>query len=309
MQILTGVQETQTMKILKPNNYSDLLWSYIGACTARGAAADRTRQAYGAAISRFIEWCSGRQLDPKAARREDIEDWRGEMLAEGARANTVMLRLSAVRTLYRAMSRAGLRADNPAEYVKSPRPETAAPDAVMRKLVFPDQMVAALGKMGTDYRALRDRAILLTLYLLGLRVSEVAGLDWADWDDNTLAFRAKGGQTRELGVPEALKTALATLKAASTLPGPMFIGEGTRLTVRAIQAMVGTRLAAGGMGGRSPHALRHSCATAAAIAGSSSYAIQDQLGHASQRTTAIYTRVAGRFLEAPSMAVARAMGI
>ncbi|MFA7662858.1 MAG: hypothetical protein WCX88_02985 [Patescibacteria group bacterium] len=45
------------------------------------------------------------------------------------------------------------------------------------------------------------------------------------------------------------------------------------------------------------------------MGGSSPYAIQDQLGHASQRTTAIYTRVAGRFLEAPSLVIARAMGI
>lgn len=289
--------------------YATHLWEYIGACTARGAAALRTRQAYEAAIGRFIEWCKGRGIDPREARREDIEDWRGSMCGEGSKANTVMLRLSAVRTLYRALMRAGVRADNPAEHVKSPRPELPAPDAVMRKLVFPDQMVAALGKIGTDYRGLRDRAILLTLYLLGLRVSEVAGLDWQDWGGDTLTFRAKGGQTRELAAPEALKTALAELKAAGTSEGPMFIGDGGRFTVRAIRAMVASRLRAAGVGGRSPHALRHSCATAAAIAGSSPFAIQDQLGHASQRTTAIYTRVAGRFLEAPSLAVARAMGM
>lgn len=291
------------------NEYSAALWEYVGACTARGAAAERTRQAYGLAIGRFIDWCTGRGLDPRACRREDIEEWRGDMAAAGAKAATIMLRLSAIRTLYRALMRAGKRTDNPAEYVKSPRPEAPAVDAVMRKLVFPDQMVAALGKMGTDYRGLRDRAILLTLYLLGLRISELAGLDWRDWTGDTLAFRAKGGQVRELGVPEALKTALAELKAAGQGDGPMFMGDGGRFTVRAIRAMVGSRLRAGGLGGRSPHALRHSCATAAAIAGSSPYAIQDQLGHASQRTTAIYTRVAGRFLEAPSLAVARAMGI
>lgn len=300
---------TRTAATATANDYTAALWEYIGACTARGAAAERTRQAYAHAINRFVEWCGGRGADPLTCRREDIENWRGDMAAAGAKAATIMLRLSAIRTLYRALMRAGKRSDNPAEYVKSPRPEVPAPDAVMRRLVFPDQMVAALGKMATDYRGQRDRAILLTLYLLGLRVSEVAGLDWQDWSGDTLAFLAKGGQRRELSVPEALKTALAELKATSQAPGPMFIGDGGRIAVRSIQAMVGARLRAGGMGGRSPHALRHSCATAAAIAGSSPYAIQDQLGHASQRTTAIYTRVAGRFLEAPSLAVARAMGI
>jgi site-specific recombinase XerC len=234
------------------------------------------------------------------------------MLSAGAAAGSVMLRMSAVRTLYRALCRAGKCEKNPAEYVKSPKAEIAPVDAVMAQVVFPDQMVICLGKIADDYRGRRDRALLLVMYLLGLRVSEAAGLDWSDWKGDTLTFRAKGGLARELSVPEALKVALAALKEAGpgvAGTGPMVMGDGGRFTVRAIQAMVSVRLQAAGMAGRSPHALRHSCATAAAIGGSSPFAIQDQLGHASQRTTAIYTRVAGRFLEAPSLVVSRAMGI
>ncbi len=256
-----------------------------------------------------MAWCGGRGLDPIEAQRRDIEDWRAELNAAGAAPGTVQLRLSAVRTLYKALARAGRPGDNPAEYVKSPKPKEATVDAVMRKIVFPDQMLIVLAGLGADLRGDRDRAILLTLYVLGLRVSEAAGLDWADWGGDTLAFRAKGGLARELSVPEGLKAVYAKLRGCGTEPGPMFLGEGGRFTVRGIQKMVEARLRAGGLEGRSPHALRHSCATAAAIAGSSPFAIQDQLGHASQRTTAIYTRVAGRFLEAPSLAVARGLGI
>lgn len=280
------------------------LWAYIGACTARGAASENTKAAYGAAIGRFLDWCAGRGLEPCAAKPRDIEDWRAQLLSTGESAGTVMLRLSAVRTLFKALCRAGRCASNPAEYVKSPRPDTAPVDAVMGKIVFPDQMMVVLGKLGDDYRGRRDRVILLTMYLLGLRVSEVAGLAWEDWTGDTIKFRAKGAQARELSAPEALKQGLAALRMAESA-GPMFLG----LTVRGIQKMVAARMAAAGLAERSPHALRHSCATAAAIGGSSPYAIQDQLGHASQRTTAIYTRVAGRFLEAPSLVVARAMGI
>lgn len=285
------------------------LLEYIGSCTARGAASARTKAAYGTAINIFMEWCRERALDPRQAQMKDIENWRGDMLAAGNSAGTVMLRLSAIRTLYKALRRAGGYTGNPAEYVKSPRPTIAPVDAVMRKIIFPDQMIVVLGKLEDDYRSRRDRVILLTLYLLGLRVSEVAGLSWEDWKGNTLAFRAKGGLARELSVPEALKTAFANLRGESTEPGPVFLGDGGRLTVRGIQKMVGTRLRAAGLDGGSPHALRHSCATAAAIGGSSPFAIQDQLGHASQRTTAIYTQVAGRFLEAPSLVVARALGM
>jgi len=298
-------------QLIPKNSHSELedLWDYVGACTARGSASQRTRLAYGAAITGFLTWCKGRELSPTEAAPRDIEDWRAHMLADGAAPRTVMLRLSAVRTLYKALCRAGRCSINPAEYVKSPKAKELPVDAVMRKIVFPDQMVVVLGKMGDDYRGRRDRAMLLTLYLLGLRVSELAGLDWEDLRGDTLAFKAKGGQARELGLPEALKAAFASLREAGASPGPMFIGETGRMTVRGVQKMVEARMRAGGLTERSPHALRHSCATAAAIGGSSPFAIQDQLGHASQRTTAIYTRVAGRFLEAPSLVVAKAMGI
>ncbi len=290
----------------------EAFWSYLGACTARGAASERTKRAYGAAIGLFLAWCEGEGIDPVAARERDIEDWRAARMAAGDAPATMGLRLSAVQTLYKALKRAGRVAFNPAEHVKGPKGKEATVDAVMRKIVFPDQMIVVLGKLEADARGDRDRAILLTLYLLGLRLSEAAGLDWGDWGGDTIAFRAKGGLARELSVPEGLKAVLGKLRDGAggvAAAGPMFMGDGGRFTVRGIQKMVVARLKAAGLAGRSPHALRHSCATVAAIAGSSAFAIQDQLGHASQRTTAIYTRVAGRFLEAPSMVVARGLGI
>lgn len=300
---------TPTTRTTTNNDNLQALWDYIGACTARGSASQRTKEAYGASINLYLAWCRESGLDPLAAREADIENWRGQLLAAGASASTTSLRLSAVRTLYKALRRAGRCDRNPAEFVKSPRPAAAAVDRVMKKIVFPDQMVVVLGKIDASPRGNRDRVILLALYLLGLRVSEVAGLNWEDWRGGTLTFTAKGQQARELALPAALKASMEALKGPNVRLGPMFSGDGGRLTIRAIQKMVEARLRAAGLGHHTPHGLRHSCATAAAINGSSPFAIQDQLGHASQRTTAIYTRVAGRFLEAPSLAIARAMGI
>lgn len=284
------------------------------ACTARGAASPRTREAYEAALRRFLAWCEGAGVDAAAACRQDIEAYRAAELAAGAAPGTVMLRLSAVRTLYKALVRAGRRQDNPAEHVKSPRQAAAAVDRVMRKFIPAEQMKVVLGQLGESVRGLRDRALLLAMYLLGLRVSEVQGLDWEDWKGDTLAFRAKGAQARELAVPEGLKAAFARLREATGCGGPMFIGETGRMSVRGIQKMVGVRLGAAGRapagrGGSSPHAMRHSCATVAAINGASIYAIQDQCGHADLRSTSIYTKAAGRMMGAPSLAVEKALGI
>lgn len=220
-----------------------------------------------------------------------------------------MLKLSAIQTFYKALCRAGMCTINPAQYVKSPKPNALPVDRVLRKIVFPDQMIPVLRNLGDDSRGRRDRALILLFYLLGLRVSEAAGLNWSDWTGDTIRFKAKGGQARELGVPAPLKEAFTLLRGDGIIEGPIFLGNSGRLTVRGIQKMVVARLKSAGLPGRNPHSLRHSCATVAAIGGSSSFAIQDQLGHASQRTTAIYTRVAGRFLEAPSVVVARTLGL
>ena len=293
----------------KNQKLTDAVWDYVGACTARGSAAAKTKAAYAAAIRIFLTWCTGVKLPPAEAKTKDIEDFRGYLLAKGEAPTTVGLRLSAVRTLFKALCRAGVCASNPGEYVKSPRAKVASIESVMQKVIFPDKMVLALGNIGDDYRGRRDRAVLLVFYLLGLRVSEVAGLDWEDWKGETLAFTGKGAQARELAAPEALKQAFARLKELGTSSGPMFLGAKGRFSVRGIQKMVDARLTICGQGHKSPHALRHSCGTAAAVEGSSGFAIQDQLGHADLRSTAIYTRVAGRFLEAPSLRIEKSMGI
>ena len=248
------------------------------------------------------------------AERRDIEDWRAAQAAGGAAPGSVMLRLSAIKTLYKALCRAGKCEKNPAEFVKSPKPAEMPVEAAMRKHIPFEAMRGVMAAIADDARGRRDLAAILVMYVMGLRVSEAVGLDWEAWGGDTLGFTAKGGQARELTVPEGLKTALARCKADGLGTGPMFLGAGWRLTVRGMQKMVHARLAAGGLGaagrgGRSPHALRHSCGNNGAIEGCSPYAIQDQLGHASQRTTGIYTRVAARFLEAPSIAIDKGMGI
>jgi len=282
---------------------------YLGACTARGSAAPGTEKVYLAAISLFLGFCNASRLNPRYASEQDIENWRHLMIVHGASANTVMVRLSAVRTLYKALARAGIREDNPALHVKSPRPKVLPVDKIMEKIIFPDQMIIILGKIENNFRGRRDRVILLVMYLLGLRVSEVAGLSWDDFKDDLLGFVSKGGQERKLSVPEALKAGLNELKTDLST-GPMFLGsKNGRLSVRGIQKMVEARLSAVGITKKGPHSFRHSCATVAAMNGVSPFAIQDHLGHSSQRTTAIYTRAAGRLMDAPSNAVARAINL
>jgi integrase/recombinase XerC len=122
-----------------------------------------------------------------------------------------------------------------------------------------------------DKKALRDRAVLRLLYDLGLRRSEVVGLDMddLDLDAGTVAVRGKGHtQKTNLTLPEPTKEAMHQwLEARGMEPGPLFTnldraGKGYRLTgtsiyrvVRRLGERVGLRVR--------PHGLRHTAVTEA----------------------------------------------
>ena len=122
-----------------------------------------------------------------------------------------------------------------------------------------------------DKKALRDRAALRLLYDLGLRRSEVVGLDVddLDLDTGTVAVLGKGRtQKTNLTLPGPTKEAIQQwLEARGTEPGPLFTNldrarKGYRLTgtslyriVRRLGEQVGLKVR--------PHGLRHTAITEA----------------------------------------------
>ena len=122
-----------------------------------------------------------------------------------------------------------------------------------------------------DKKSLRDRAALRLLYDLGLRRSEVVGLDVddLDLDAGTLAVLGKGHtQKTKLTLPAPTREAIREwLEARGTEPGPLFTnvdraGKGCRLTgtslyrtVRRLGEQVGLKVR--------PHGLRHTAITEA----------------------------------------------
>ena len=122
-----------------------------------------------------------------------------------------------------------------------------------------------------DKKALRDRAALRLLYDLGLRRSEVVGLDVddLDLDAGTISGMGKGHtQTTKLTLPGPTKEAIQQwLEVRGTEPGPLFTNldrarKGCRLTgtslyriVRRLGEQVGLKVR--------PHGLRHTAITEA----------------------------------------------
>ncbi len=161
-------------------------------------------------------------------------------------------------------------------------------------------------------RGRRDRALLEMIYGLGLRLAEVVGLNLGDVDlvDGRVRVLGKGRKERVLPLcgcaDEALRAYLSARLdpvvwrdlADGILRGnlarqPVFLGRGTgRIGRRTVQQRVhhyAGELA--GLGGVSPHTLRHSFATHLLDGGAGIRVVQELLGHGNLATTQIYTHL------------------
>lgn len=212
---------------------------------------------------------------------------------------TIHRKLAAIRSFYRFLVRQGLAESNPAKSVSTPKMEKKLPT-----FLDETQVQKLLGApKGDAFQAVRDRAILETLYSTGCRVSELvaANMDDLDLVSESLTARGKGRKVRlcPLGrcAVSALRAYLEHRKRLAERPRSdrhaLFLNRaGARLSGRSVGRLLEKYIKQEGLAVRaSPHTLRHSFATHLLNRGADLRAVQELLGHANLSTTQIYTHV------------------
>jgi integrase/recombinase XerC len=210
--------------------------------------------------------------------------------------------LASLRTFFNFLVREGTLKANPAKLVSTPKiPKTlpSVPTAEETNQLI-DQVENAAGA------ALRDRLIFELLYGCGLRVSELEGLNLADFDfgERWIRVRGKGRKERQTpygkGVADVLAHYLEERRKYFRPSEPQndalllhrWRGRPARLTDRSIRRTVKKyAVAFTGDPSMHPHTLRHAFATHLLGAGADLRAIQELLGHASLSTTQKYTQL------------------
>ncbi len=271
----------------------------------------RTVDNYRRALDRFLEEAKG-GLTPdsplEALDRRHLKSYSRALYRAGLAAKSRALMLTALRSWLRYLLREGNEVPSP-DLVELPKIPRTPPDLDER---LPETVEVAPPPRDfedAEILALRDAAILQTLYSTQLRVSELCALntDQIDYERGLAVVVGKGRKTRTVFFgPDALSAIKRYLEAREDHYRPVFLrhnrsrvepdpakdprGESLRVTQRSVQRVVHRAAAARGIAA-TPHSYRHYGATAMVRAGMDLRAVQESLGHASVSTTQIYTHV------------------
>lgn len=183
--------------------------------------------------------------------------------------------------------------NDPTEQLETPRIKKSLP----RYLTLDECMTVLrhLDKPGSE----RDFAIFTLFLNCGMRLSELASINVADINGDTVRILGKGNKERTIYLNDACISAVSSYLAVRPSVGKnesaLFLNHfNKRLGVKGIQWMVEKRFAECGLSGKklSVHKLRHTAATLMYKYGNVDLrSLQEILGHEQLSTTQIYTHV------------------
>lgn len=233
--------------------------------------------------------------DPKDVVPEDIISYFAETTTLSKRSQARVL--SSLHSFYKWMIMEGEMTDNPSDAIEAPKLGKYLPAVLSIEEV--DRLIAAVDLDSAFGK--RDRAMLETLYGLGLRVSELVSLRISSiWtEQGFVSVIGKGDKQRlvPLGgmARDAIRDYLEVRGPAADRESSdiLFLNRfGRALTRIAVFKMIKAYAVKAGISKEiSPHTLRHSFATHLIENGADLRAVQEMLGHESILTTEIYTHI------------------
>lgn len=246
---------------------------FVEFIVARRSGSPATADSYGRDLERFAAYLAEKKITDfgqvdKAVMFDYVTLLRSGKITRGKISDSSFSRmLSTLRSFYHYLIRYKGVKVNPTRGLRAPKLNRTIPEF----LTF-DQMMTLFDSFDLDDpAALRNRAILETMYACGLRVSEVCSLTLAELDLNEriLTVTGKGDKQRIVPFYKRLRTLLARyLRDSRALylkeeHGFVFVSQrGAPITPRAVQLILAQAGQDAGLNQPlHPHMLRHSFAT------------------------------------------------
>lgn len=280
-----------------------LIKEFIQALSAEKGFSSHTCRAYQNDLEQFFAYACEPSVGEKGREIDGVDELiiRSYLgyLHQRHKKTTIARKLSALRSFFRFLVKKGMMSKNPAQAVITPKRGQPIPNYLPV-----DEMFRLLdGLKGDSVLALRNRAILETLYSAGLRVGELVGMDVQDVDFDRGLVRVLGKGNKERLVPvgnKALGAMRAYLErrmqgkaARDAASAALFLNkQGGRLSTRSVGRLLEKVVRQLGlMRPITPHGFRHTFATHMLDAGADLRLVQELLGHVSLTTTQRYTHV------------------
>lgn len=276
-----------------------LIDSFLGYLRFEKACSEKTIQSYGKDLRQFEAFLKENVDKEHSLEQTDadmIREWVSLLMDMGFTSTSVNRKLSSLRSFFKYLIKKNIVTIDPTKKITSPKNKKVLPvfvreDEINRLL---DDVEFEEGFVGV-----RDKAIIETFYLTGIRLSELISIKDVDVDFYSQTVKVTGKRNKQRIIPfddELRKTLLEYINVRNEVVvsqnnGFLFVKEtGECLNKDIVYRVVKKNLSkVVTLKKRSPHVLRHSFATALLNNSAELGAVKELLGHVNIATTELYT--------------------
>lgn len=286
-------------------NWERYIKDFVSFLKIEKGLAENSIFAYQNDVSKLYDFSQIRGIEPENITLENLQNFVAELFDLGLSPRTQARIISGLKQFYGFLLLEDIIDHDPSELLEMPRIGRRLPEVLSVEEI--DQLIASIDYSKSE--ALRNKAIIETLYSCGLRVSELVNLKFSDlfFEEGFVRVIGKGNKERLVPVSQSVEQEISTYceyvrNHQKVQPGNdaiVFLNRrGAKLTRVMIFTIIKDLAIVSGIKKTiSPHTFRHSFATHLIEGGANLRAIQDMLGHESITTTEIYTHLDQRFLK------------
>lgn len=273
--------------------------NYIAYLTDSKNSSKNTLSAYMRDLSAFRDFLCSQGVTVESADDKIIEKYKKRLVSDGKSVATVSRCMSCIRSLYKYLCATNVVANNPSSKVKNDKQEKKS-----LQVLTEEEIDLLLSQPDVkDFKGIRDKAMLETLYATGMKVTELISLNLSDVNLKLNFIRCHGEDDSKnervvLLYPKAVKILEKYINNArnyfvcDSSQTALFVNvNGDRITRQGFWKLLKAYADSANLKKSiTPHTLRHSFAAHLLENGADIYDIKNILGHADISSTQVYAQ-------------------
>ena len=266
--------------------------------------SSHTIRAYSSDVYTFLIWADNLNVDEIDTKK--FSEYLYFIQKINYTKTTIARKIASIRAFYKFLFTEEIIENNPSDAICAPKKPKSLPDFMSEEEV---ENILRNVKIETP-AGFRNRVIFELLWVSGMRISELSGLNYENLnlEQNEIKVLGKGSKERIVLIPDKTKESLKNYienvsdlicKTKKTPSSPLFINyNGYRLQNQSIRKALNEVVQKIELPKKiTPHIFRHSFATKLLENGADLRIVQELLGHASISNTQIYTHISGARLK------------